>query len=349
MSEDLREELQGTWRGLNRLKKKMTLKPAMTSGQRKETSFIVITSNLKFISMCRKKNHSNFTEVHWRAQDAHKSGCVARKNVLTTIVMSMWIEVCQIHGQDSRSLLCWTKNFAKDLCGPGGDFQRMKQLPDPIICDQKCGLSCQKQLRKRKSINGQTRNQSSIVLESWEAFTSSIWKLESVRKLQKAQKIDVPMEAAMPLQDGNEKALKWVARNCSGWDDRIQREDKACMYRASSWIHEKAFGIHSTMKSWRSHRRERLQFDKSLSLGAQVYFRCSKRWECSKQKPQWKKNGKKLEKLPAWQLDKVKRKLQPGSWIKRRARKMLFWLDKETKGKSTLLHGWTSVTSRIRS
>ena len=39
-------------------RQKMTLKPEVTSGQSKVTSFIVITSNLGFSSTCRKKKHS---------------------------------------------------------------------------------------------------------------------------------------------------------------------------------------------------------------------------------------------------------------------------------------------------
>ena len=72
-------------------------------------------------------------------------------------------------------------------------------------------------------------------------------------------------------KDGNEKALEGVAGNCSEGDHRIQQKDKACMHRRSSWIHEKAFGIHSTKKSWRSHRGERVLFNKSQQFGAKLY------------------------------------------------------------------------------
>ena len=48
--------------GLDRQKQKMRLKPTTTSGQWKETSFIVTTLNLEFSYTCRKKNHSQF---HW--------------------------------------------------------------------------------------------------------------------------------------------------------------------------------------------------------------------------------------------------------------------------------------------
>ena len=60
-SEDLGENFKDTRRGLNRPKRKMTLKPEMTFGQWKVTSFIVITSNLEFNS-CWKEKHSQY---HW--------------------------------------------------------------------------------------------------------------------------------------------------------------------------------------------------------------------------------------------------------------------------------------------
>ena len=50
------------------------------------------------------------------------------------------------------------------------------------------------------------------------------------------------------LYDGNKKALEGAAGNCSKKDHRIQQKDKVCMYRGSSSIHEKAFGIHSSWK-----------------------------------------------------------------------------------------------------
>ena len=50
------------------------------------------------------------------------------------------------------------------------------------------------------------------------------------------------------------------------------------------------------------------------------------------------KDWEQLEKLPVWQIDKVKSK-----------RKMFFWKHKKRKGKSPLLHWWTSVISRMRS
>ena len=56
------ENFKANRKGFNRQKQKMTLKPGKTSGRSKVTSSIVITLNLEFNSVCRKKKHSQF---HW--------------------------------------------------------------------------------------------------------------------------------------------------------------------------------------------------------------------------------------------------------------------------------------------
>ena len=59
-SEDLSGELQGELGSLNRQNQQTTLKPVPTSGRSKVTSSIVITMNLEFNSMCRRKKHHLF-------------------------------------------------------------------------------------------------------------------------------------------------------------------------------------------------------------------------------------------------------------------------------------------------
>ena len=155
---------------------------------------------------------SNFTEIRVRDQDyAHKSGCVARKAVFMTIRMSMWIEICQTHGQDSRILLYWMKIFLKDTFVPGDDSQRFEQLPDLILCGLKFCTAWRKQIRKRKSMNGLSKNQSSMMLEDFEALTSSIRKMASTRKPFQGKSWKFRWRQLCALRDGNEKALQGVA------------------------------------------------------------------------------------------------------------------------------------------
>ena len=56
-----------------------------------------------------------------------------KRNVSMTIGMSIRTEACQILGKVSRSLVYWKKNHPKDICGPGGDWQTFKRLPDQIM------------------------------------------------------------------------------------------------------------------------------------------------------------------------------------------------------------------------
>ena len=56
----------------------------------------------------------------------NKSGCVARKIIGT----STWIEVYQIHGQDSRNSLVEKKKLLQDTCGSESAVRRSKQLPE---------------------------------------------------------------------------------------------------------------------------------------------------------------------------------------------------------------------------
>ena len=99
-------EEQANRKGLNRKNQKMTLKPRKTSGRFKVTSSIVITMNLEFNSMFRKKKHSPF---HWNTlmwpELLNQIWMWCKKNVLTIIGMWPRIEVYQILGKDSQSSL----------------------------------------------------------------------------------------------------------------------------------------------------------------------------------------------------------------------------------------------------
>ena len=52
----------------------------------------------------------------------------------------------------------------KRFCGPGGDWQRSKQLPDQIMRCQKFGRKLVKPLRMEKNRNGQKRNRNALRL-----------------------------------------------------------------------------------------------------------------------------------------------------------------------------------------
>ena len=169
-----------------------------------------------------------------------------KKDVLTIVGTSMWIEVYQSHGQDSRSFYCEKKNLLQDTCGPGSAVRRSKQLPDLILCGLKFGLACQKQLRRRRRKNGLWRSQRSTTLEDSEAFVSSIRKMEREKEAFKnsRKKFEILMEAAMLYKTGTKKCLKKLRETVSESDEsnNIQKTKHACMHRGRSRIQEKALG-----------------------------------------------------------------------------------------------------------
>ena len=65
--------------------------------------------------------------------------------------------------------------------------------------------------------------------------------------------------------------------------------------------------------------------------------RCHKEWRFQTQKLPWTRNRK------------CSTRSKHGIWKKSRAKRWLFFRHKETTTKSTLLHWWTYVTSKIRS
>ena len=247
----------------------------MTSGLLEEISVIVITSNLEFNSTCRMKNHSQsrWNTLLWPGLRTQIWTCL-KKAVLTTVGMSMRIEVCQIHGQDSRSSLYGAKNFPKDTCGPESAWQRSKQSPDQIMCGLKHGLACQKQLRK-KSINGPSKK------------TKAWWCSKAERQL---------------LHRSGEWRVRWYHKKNAGksWRYRWRRRCFVKWERRSVLTSRgkpqtkpnnpttsKRQSVHASWKLmnpregvWsqryreimRSHLGERVHFSDSLQLGAQVNF-----------------------------------------------------------------------------
>ena len=118
------KNFKDTRRGLNRQKQKMTLVPAMTFGQWKETSSTVITSNLEFSSTCRKKKRCNSNEFALMWPELRTQIWMwCKKNVLMTIGMSTWIEICQMDRIHEVHFV-ERKTSKKDTSGPGGGLQR---------------------------------------------------------------------------------------------------------------------------------------------------------------------------------------------------------------------------------
>ena len=86
----------------------MPVKRYMTSGPCQKTSKTAITLNPESNFTRREKKHSLF---HW--------------NTLTFPELLMDLETCQILGQVSLNWFYWKKNLLTDSCGPGWDWHRI--------------------------------------------------------------------------------------------------------------------------------------------------------------------------------------------------------------------------------
>ena len=290
-SEDLREDLQGNPGTCKpRTKQKMTQKPVTIFGQSKGISLIVIMSDLEVSSTCRKKKRSQF---HWRAlmcpDELTQIWMWCKKTVLTIVGTLMWIEVCQIRGQDSRRLHYCTNQ--QDFCGTGSSLHNFKQLPDLIMCGQKFGPACRKQLNERKSINGLSTNPSSTMRGSWEAFISSIRMMESTRKPLKTQ--------------GRCGRYRWRRLCFASWGGRsVPTSCGKPTTRPKNTTTSKSKDMHASWRLMNSRESgSNLLHQKIMKITSQregsirwitvtwcaSLFPCPKRWEFWMRKKQWTK------------------------------------------------------------
>ena len=145
--------------------------------------------------------------------------------------------------------------------------------------------------------NGTSRT----TLEKWEAFLSPIRKMVKRNKPPTTKESWKFQRRRRCLAQTKKQKHFGPSRT-----DESKKFPKAKMH--ASWrlmSPRAAFGIVSTENSWRSDRKQRTQFDGSITIWCTHLFRYFKRWKFRKQKLQDKELDK-LETIPSWQLDKVK-------------------------------------------
>ena len=141
----------------------------------------------------RVKLFSPREEFHWNtltSPNLLKLGCYARQAASITIGISMDQEICLVLGQVSLSLLYEVRNLQKDIFGLVRDWQNGKRHPGQIIYGQNSGEEWQRTLSWGRSINGQFKNQSSIMQEDYEESISLTLRTRSSRKYSKIQEED---------------------------------------------------------------------------------------------------------------------------------------------------------------
>ena len=235
----------------------------------------------------------------------------------------MWIEFCQIHGQDSRSSHSWTKTLPKEKRGQRCDSQGCKT--DLIICGLKFGPACRKQLRKRRSGNGPLKSQSSMT--RWEAFISLIRMIKSSKTITNARKSwRTRWKLLCPVSWRRRKAGtgigELIANPTTSQTQSMHASSRPVNVRESDWK-----GLHQKITKITLRRRVSTRW--VIPILRASSFPCTKRWKFQMQRQQWTKNGRNSKsrhhgKWPKW---RTKKKRLPGSTKReKRTTASLQWL-----------------------
>ena len=124
-------------KSLNRQNLRMTLKPVPTSRWLHLSSSQWTPSSTP---CAERRNISYSTEIHWCDPiHVHRFGRHARKAYWRLLEYRFKQKLDRTDGKVSQNLHYWKKNLLRDICGPGGDWQKFKRLQDQITCGLRCG------------------------------------------------------------------------------------------------------------------------------------------------------------------------------------------------------------------
>ena len=290
------ENFKVNWENLNQQNWQMTLKPVPTFGGSKVTSSVVITMNLEFSSMCRRKKHSLFNK------------CIDGTRLLVfiwtfcnrNVSMNTWNFDSNRSLSDSwkgfTRFILLKENLSKDTCGPRRDWQKFKRPPDQIMYDQKCELELIKLLRIERN------KQNTTILEDWQEFTLLILMTKITKKLSKMW---------------GEKLERHILQNGSYW-----HHEGGC--KAGNCIPKDPKAIYGWKVESGESTRLRVEFspltiheDRIAGKGftsmtcynlVHKFISLPQAMKIPDAKAAVDKEWKKLETTPAWQLGKVKSK-----------------------------------------
>ena len=222
----------------------------------------------------------------------------------------------QMHGQAPQDLFCWTKGRLTDIHGPGGDLRGNKQPQDPTMYGQICGSTCLMQRKAKRSKSGLSRNRSSIMPEEY--VSSSLNQMMNNfntpwKTLVESWKFRCQQQCFVKHQQS--AAVKLAAV--------LGTQDQICLYCRCRRIFDNTIGRCAAQVSRRSHLCERNKFIEPIHFGAEVYSDASSIKNTGCEGCSGKRMGK-LEKIPAWQLTKVRSKKEVIEEARNKGRKVHF-------------------------
>ena len=294
----------------------MMRKLEMTSGLLREISSIAITWNPESNCKCRKKNHSLF---HWKTpmypELLTRRQMWCRRNILRIIGTWMEKKNYRMHGHLSKihfieRKATWRIYMVREETHEETNNlktrQRMARYVEASVwCSEK--QSEAKVAIEKPKLDIARRLRGIFFIEPDD---------EEFKHTMKAsrRKLEIPMSVAMPCK---------TPVNCNGETYRsIGKQDQRCLYCPCRRISENTIERVTAKVSRRSHCCKRNKFAKPLQFGAQVYSYAS----CKKNGCKGSSGERmvKLEKIPTWQLTKVRNKNEVIAEARNEGRKVHF-------------------------
>ena len=201
----------------------------------------------------------------------------------------MWNENYRSDRRDSRSSHHWMKGLLKDIGAPGSGLQKIKQLPDLIMCGPKFGPSVSKAAQRKEKQQwaiekpNEARQYEKVerhlfldpndkefkeIMKMVRKFVRFQWRRLCLARWEWRDVQEIPIEAAMPCKLKTTKCSHQHREIGSG-SNNILKTTRACIVEAHESTRKR---LESTLpkRSWRSHRGERVPFVKSLQFGSRI-------------------------------------------------------------------------------
>ena len=257
--------------------------------------------NLEFNSVCRRKKHSLF---HWNTLMLPGPIMLiwmwCKKNGWMIIGTSTRTEVCQILGKDSQNSIYWKRNLLKGYMWFGRRLTQVQATtgPDKVL-PEVCAQIGKAAKKRKKTRIGKPRSQNSLILDEREASTKLVRRVRNTKK-------------SWRMRGENWKCM-WT-RLC-----RAKREQttRPTSYNVPKTKHAWKVEAHESTRQRVEPSRRKIHEDHIAGKGftsvthhnlVQKFIPVSQAMKIPDAKAAVDKGWKKLETVPAWQLDKVKSK-----------------------------------------
>ena len=283
---------------------RMPVKLRTIFGPCRETSYTAITLNQSQTLLAERRVILYSTEVHWRNQNySYEFGCQAG-------VAHWWLLECRwverlvwFLGQVSLNLLCWKKNFQKDICGLGGEINKKTAY-----------IQARSSMARALEVNGKAcqaegRSKSGLM-------KSSIWRTHENCK----GSLSLTRRTRNSKRPSRMRARSWkhqwlllcpvkIMKNCGSGVSNKKKTKLACILEADE-------SPRMRMGNSIPHHHEdhiagkRLKIHYSTTIWFTSLFLCLKLWKFRQRKQRWTRNEKNWRKFRhgTWRKSEVKKR-----------------------------------------